>query len=94
MESGSSVWTPHLDEIITSLIETIERTGTNSFFLTSVVYETLNKVVSCSYFFGASQIITQLLSFVIYKLHTCQNLSPNDREKKGDLQSLLCGVFL
>ncbi|CAI9298692.1 unnamed protein product [Lactuca saligna] len=95
-ESGSSVLTPYLADIITSLIATAERTDANDSKLRSAAYETLNEVVRCSNLKETSQIITQLLPVVMSKLGQTidlQILSSDDREKQGDLQALLCGVL-
>ncbi|CAH1424712.1 unnamed protein product [Lactuca virosa] len=90
-KSRSSVLTPYLADIITSLIATAERTDTK---LQSAAYETLNEVVRCSNLPEASQIITQLLSVVMTKLGQGQTTEPQilssyDREN----QALLCGVL-
>ncbi|KAL8206069.1 hypothetical protein R6Q57_009620 [Mikania cordata] len=95
-ESGSSVLTPYLPEIISSLIATAERTDANDSKLRSAAYETLNEVVRCSNLVESSQIITQLLPVIMNKLGQTielQILSSDDREKQGDLQALLCGVM-
>ncbi|KAI3676248.1 hypothetical protein L1987_85850 [Smallanthus sonchifolius] len=95
-ESSSSVLTPYLPEIISSLIATAERTDASDTKLRSAAYETLNEVVRCSNLVESSQIITQLLPVIMNKLGQTielQILSSDDREKQGDLQALLCGVM-
>ncbi|XP_076931767.1 importin subunit beta-1-like [Bidens hawaiensis] len=95
-ETGSSVLTPYLPNIIASLISTAERTDANDTKLRSAAYETLNEVVRCSNLAESSQIITQLLPVIMTKLGQTielQILSSDDKEKQGDLQALLCGVM-
>ncbi|KAI3496956.1 hypothetical protein L1887_39334 [Cichorium endivia] len=94
-QSGSSILTPYLAEIITSLVATAERTDVDNSKLRSAAYVALNEVVRCSNFSEASQTIRDLLTTVMAKLETTelQILSPEDREKQGDLQALLCGVL-
>ncbi|XP_076905507.1 importin subunit beta-1-like [Bidens hawaiensis] len=95
-ETGSSVLTPYLPNIIASLITTAERTDANDTKLRSAAYETLNEVVRCSNLAESSQIITQLLPVIMTKLGQTielQILSSDDKEKQGDLQALLCGVM-
>ncbi|XP_076905893.1 importin subunit beta-1-like [Bidens hawaiensis] len=95
-ETGSSVLTPYLPNIISSLITTAERNDANDTKLRSAAYETLNEVVRCSNLAESSQIITQLLPVIMTKLGQTielQILSSDDKEKQGDLQALLCGVL-
>ncbi|KAJ0741313.1 putative importin-beta domain, armadillo-like helical, importin beta family [Helianthus annuus] len=95
-ETGSSVLTPYLPDIITALISTAERTDANDTKLRSAAYETLNEVVRCSNIAESSQLIAQLLPVIMNKLGQTielQILSSDDREKQGDLQALLCGVM-
>ncbi|KAI3694895.1 hypothetical protein L1987_77878 [Smallanthus sonchifolius] len=95
-EAGSSVLTPYLPDIITSLIATAERADASDTKLRSAAYETLNEVVRCSNLVESSQIIIQLLPVIMNKLGQTielQILSSDDREKQGDLQALLCGVM-
>lgn len=95
-ETGSSVLTPYVANIITSLIVTAERTDASDTKLRSAAYETLNEVVRCSNLVESSQIITQLLPVIMTKLGQTidlQILSSDDREKQGELQALLCGVM-
>ncbi|XP_071738286.1 importin subunit beta-1-like [Rutidosis leptorrhynchoides] len=95
-ETGSSVLSPYLPDIITSLIATADRTDASDTKLRSAAYETLNEVVRCSNLAESSQIITQLLPVIMTKLgqtFELQILSSDDREKQGDLQALLCGVM-
>ncbi|GJT96763.1 importin subunit beta-1-like protein [Tanacetum coccineum] len=95
-EAGSSVLTPYIADIVTSLIATAERTDANDTKLRSAAYETLNEVVRCSSLAETSQILPQLLSVIMTKLGQTieiQIISSDDREKQGDLQALLCGVL-
>ncbi|XP_076925386.1 importin subunit beta-1-like [Bidens hawaiensis] len=95
-ETGSSVLTPYLPDIILSLITTAQRTDASDTRLRSAAYETLNEVVRCSNLSESSQIIAHLLPVIMNKLGQTielQILSSDDREKQGDLQALLCGVM-
>lgn len=94
--TSSSMLTPYLLNIITSLMATAERTdGTDSKLRTSA-YETLNEVVRSSNLAESSQVIAQLLPAIMTKLAQTAELqigSSDDRERQGDLQASLCGVL-
>lgn len=92
----SSLLTPFLPDIFSSLIATAERTDSSDYKLRSSAYEALNQVVRCSNLSETSQIITKLLPAIMSKLEQTINLqilSSDDREKQGDLQASLCGVL-
>ncbi|RVW76520.1 Importin subunit beta-1 [Vitis vinifera] len=94
--TNSSLLSPYLPQIISSLIETAERTDGGDSKLRSSAYETLNEVVRCSNIVETSHIIAQLLPVIMNKLGQTvehQIMSSDDREKQGDLQALLCGVL-
>ncbi|KAH6769291.1 ARM repeat superfamily protein [Perilla frutescens var. frutescens] len=92
----SSMLTPFLTDIFSSLIATAERTDSSDSKLRSSAYEALNQVVRCSNLSETSQIISKLLPAIMSKLEQTINLqiaSSDDREKQGDLQASLCGVL-
>ncbi|XP_057808181.1 importin subunit beta-1-like [Salvia miltiorrhiza] len=92
----SSLLTPFLPDIFSSLIATAERTDSSDSKLRSSAYEALNQVVRCSNLPETSQIISRLLPAIMSKLEQTINLqivSSDDREKQGDLQASLCGVL-
>ncbi|XP_057947750.1 importin subunit beta-1 [Malania oleifera] len=94
--TNSSLLTPFLPDIITCLITTADRMDGTDSKLRSAAYETLNEVVRCSNILETSHIIAQLLPVITNKLGQTLELqiaSPDDREKQGDLQALLCGVL-
>ncbi|CAH1411965.1 unnamed protein product [Lactuca virosa] len=70
--------------------ETVAGIEQRLFFLAAAAYETLSKVVRC---LDVSEFIKPLLTFVLSKLETYQNLSQADKAKQGDLQSLWCGFL-
>lgn len=93
---SSSVLTPYLPDMITCLIATANRVDGSDSKLRSSAYETLNEVVRCSNISETVSVIGQLLPVIMNKLgHTIELhiSSPDDREKQGDLQALLCGVL-
>ncbi|KAL3617470.1 Importin subunit beta-1 [Castilleja foliolosa] len=93
---SSSLLTPYLPDILSSLFTTADRTDSTDSKLRSSAYETLNEVVRCSNLSETSQIIAKLLPAVMSKLEQTLNLqilSSEDREKQGDLQASLCGVL-
>ncbi|XP_047983171.1 importin subunit beta-1-like [Salvia hispanica] len=92
----SSLMTPFLPDIFSTLIATAERTDSSDSKLRSSAYEALNQVVRCSNLPETSQIIYRLLPAIMSKLEQTINLqivSSDDREKQGDLQASLCGVL-
>lgn len=94
--TSSSLLSPYLPQIISSLIETADRTDGGDSKLRSSAYETLNEVVRSSNITETSHIIAQLLPVIMNKLSQTlehQIISSDDREKQGDLQALLCGVL-
>ncbi|KAH6798262.1 ARM repeat superfamily protein [Perilla frutescens var. hirtella] len=93
---SSSLLTPYLPDILSSLIATADRTDSSDSKLRSSAYETLNEVVRCSNISETSEIIAKLLPAIMLKLEqtlSLQILSSDDREKQGDLQASLCGVL-
>lgn len=93
---SSSLLTPYMPDILTSLITTAERTDGSDSKLRSSAYETLNEVVRCANLSETSQIIAKLLPAIMSKLEqtlSLQIISSDDREKQGDLQASLCGVL-
>nr|XP_043621399.1 importin subunit beta-1 [Erigeron canadensis] len=92
LEHGSSVLTPYLPDIITSLIGSAERTDASDTKLRSAAYETLNEVVRCSNLADSSQIIAQLLPIIMTKLGQTVELQILSSDQ-GDLQAVLCGVM-
>lgn len=95
-EPASSLLTPFLLDIFSSLIATAERTDSSDSKLRSSAYEALNQVVRSSNLSETSQIISKLLPAMMSKLEQTINLqivSSDDREKQGDLQASLCGVL-
>ncbi|XP_055812701.1 importin subunit beta-1 [Solanum dulcamara] len=93
--TSSSLLTPFITQIISSLIATADRPDSGS-KLRTTAYETLNEVVRCSNLSETSQIINHLCPVIMDKLaqtFELQILSSDDREKQGDLQASLCGVL-
>ncbi|XP_057519337.1 importin subunit beta-1-like [Amaranthus tricolor] len=88
----SSSLTPYLPQIIASLIAAADRTDGNDSKLRSASYETLNEIVRCANVPETTQIIEQLLHAIMTKLSQSFDL-PIDKEKREDLQALLCGVL-
>lgn len=95
--TNSSVLSPHLTDIIASLILAADRSDGNNLRLRTSAYETLNEVVRCANISESSHILVQLLHAIMNKLAQTmefQIVSSDDREKQGDLQALLCGVLM
>ncbi|OIS97619.1 PREDICTED: importin subunit beta-1-like [Nicotiana attenuata] len=93
---SSSLLTPYIPEMITSLISTADRTDSSDSKLRTNAYETLNEVVRCSNLVETSDIIAKLCPVIMTKLAQTvelQIVSSDDREKQGDLQASLCGVL-
>lgn len=91
-----SLLTPYVSDIIGCLIATADRTDSNESKLRTSAYETLNEVVRCCNLAETSNVITQLLPVMMTKLGQTVDLpilSPDDRERQGDLQASLCGVL-
>ncbi|KAL3655637.1 hypothetical protein CASFOL_000033 [Castilleja foliolosa] len=89
----SLVLMPYLPNIFSSLTECMGSTNSKT---RSSASKTLSGVVMCLNLPNMSQIIVELLSFIMSKLEqtlTLQILSSDDREKQGDLQASLCGVL-
>ncbi|CAI9097287.1 OLC1v1033676C2 [Oldenlandia corymbosa var. corymbosa] len=94
--ASSSLLTPCLPDIIGCLIATADRTDGSDSKLRTSAYETLNEVVRSSNLAETSSIIAQLLPVIMTKLGQTlelQIVTPEDREKQGDLQASLCGVI-
>ncbi|GAB2288983.1 hypothetical protein Dimus_023287 [Dionaea muscipula] len=94
--SRSSLLTPYLPDIISSLLAAVERVDCSDSKLRSSAYETLNEVVRCSNLVETSVMIQNLLQVIMSKLAQtldCPIASSGDREKQGDLQALLCAVL-
>lgn len=94
--ASSSLLSPYLMGIISSLIATADRTDSADSKLRSSAYETLNEVVRCANVTETAQIISELLPVIMNKLNQTaelQILSSDDREKQADLQASLCGVI-
>lgn len=94
--SSSSPLTPYLPDIIGCLIATADRKDSSESKLRTSAYETLNEIVRCCKLAETSNIITHLLPVIMNKLGETvdyQILSPEDRERQGDLQASLCGVL-
>ncbi|KAI4331607.1 hypothetical protein MLD38_029782 [Melastoma candidum] len=95
-ESGSSLLSPYLLDIMTSLMGTADRVDSCDSKLRSSAYETINEMIRCSNIAESSQIILQLLPVIMNKLSQTFNLQivlSDDREKQSDLQASLCGVL-
>ncbi|XP_051130682.1 importin subunit beta-1-like [Andrographis paniculata] len=93
---SSSLLTPYLPDILTSLVATAERKDSCDSKLRSSAYETLNEVVRCSNLSETAQIISKLLPAIMSKLEqtlALQIVSSDDKEKQGDLQASLCGAL-
>ncbi|XP_068668563.1 importin subunit beta-1-like isoform X1 [Aristolochia californica] len=93
----SSILSPYLPDLISSLIATADRsTDGSDYRLRTSAYETLNEVVRCANMFETSHIVAQLLPVIMGKLSQTLELpiiSSDDREKQGSLQASLCGVL-
>ncbi|KAL7136183.1 hypothetical protein ABFS83_10G012500 [Erythranthe nasuta] len=92
----SSLLTPYLPNILSSLIATAERTDGSDSKLKTKSYETMNEFIRCSNLAETSQIIAKLLPAIMSKLEQTFSIhisSSEDREKQGDLQASLCGVI-
>ncbi|KAJ1699035.1 hypothetical protein LUZ63_007547 [Rhynchospora breviuscula] len=94
--SASSVLTPYLGNIITTLLSTADRADASSNRLCSSAYETLNEVVRCSSIPENTNMIGQLLHEILKRLGQTMELeivSTDDKERQSNLQALLCGVI-
>ncbi|KAM3400340.1 hypothetical protein ACQJBY_005304 [Aegilops geniculata] len=95
-DSISSVLTPYLPSVITSLLSASDCADTTHFRLRSSAYEALNEIVRVSNIDETSSILGQLLQEVMRRLNLTFDLeifSSGDKENQSDLQALLCGVL-
>ncbi|KAL3621520.1 hypothetical protein CASFOL_036432 [Castilleja foliolosa] len=89
----SSELMPYVREIISSLTESIVSTNSK---IRSSAYKALIKVIMCLNLTYMSNIIVELLSYIMSKLEQTLNLqiiSSDDREKQGELQASFSGVL-
>ncbi|KAJ8751939.1 hypothetical protein K2173_000685 [Erythroxylum novogranatense] len=87
--------TPFFQEIVQSLLTATHREDAGESRLRTAAYETLNEVVRCSTDETAPMVF-RLIPVIMTELHKTlegQKLPPDNREKQGELQGLLCGCL-
>ncbi|KAM6576376.1 hypothetical protein CsatB_028213 [Cannabis sativa] len=95
VEQSSSPLTPFFQDIIQALLNVTHRADSGESRLRTAAYETLNEVVRCSTD-DTAPIVLQLVPVIIRELDqtfTTQCNSSEEREKRNELQGLLCGCL-
>ncbi|VAI13944.1 unnamed protein product [Triticum turgidum subsp. durum] len=96
VDAGSaSPLSPFFQDIVQSLLVTSHREDAGESRLRTAAYETLNEVVRCSTE-ETAPIVMQLVPVIMMELHNtleAGKLSTDEREKRSDLQGLLCGCL-
>lgn len=95
-DSASSLFSPYIGDVISSLLFTADRNDSTSSRLRSSAYETLNQIVRSSNISDTAGITVQLLHEIMRRLAQTVDLhisTLEDREKQADIQALLCAVL-
>ncbi|KAK9274887.1 hypothetical protein L1049_022141 [Liquidambar formosana] len=92
---SSSPLTPFFQDIVQALLTLTHRDDAGESRLCTAAYETLNEAVRCSTE-DTAPMVMQLVPLIMMELHQTletQKLSSDEREKKNELQGLLCGCL-
>uniref|UniRef100_A0A803PP82 Importin N-terminal domain-containing protein n=2 Tax=Cannabis sativa TaxID=3483 RepID=A0A803PP82_CANSA len=95
VEQSSSPLTPFFQDIIQALLNVTHRADAGESRLRTAAYETLNEVVRCSTD-DTAPIVIHLVPAIITELDqtfTALCSSSEEREKRNELQGLLCGCL-
>ncbi|CAD6342622.1 unnamed protein product [Miscanthus lutarioriparius] len=96
VDAGSaSPLSPFFQDIVQNLLMVTHREDAGESRLLTAAYETLNEVVRCSTEVTAP-IVMQLVPVIMVELHQTletEKLSTDEREKRSELQGLLCGCL-
>lgn len=96
VDAGSaSPLSPFFQDIVQNLLMVTHREDAGESRLRTAAYETLNEVVRCSTE-ETAPIVMQLVPVIMVELHQtleAEKLSTDEREKRSELQGLLCGCL-
>ncbi|KAG2630115.1 hypothetical protein PVAP13_3KG494000 [Panicum virgatum] len=96
VDAGSaSPLSPFFQDIVQNLLMVTHREDAGESRLRTAAYETLNEVVRCSTE-ETAPIVMQLVPVIMMELHQTletEKLSTDEREKRSELQGLLCGCL-
>jgi len=96
VDAGSaSPLSPFFQDIVQNLLMVTHREDAGESRLRTAAYETLNEVVRCSTE-ETAPIVMQLVPVIMMELHQtleAEKLSTDEREKRSELQGLLCGCL-